>query len=275
MSCSDRWLALSIGNSRLHWAQFDGNNLQKTWDTPHLSAAAVQELIATQFIKRDITDPPHCDSDTPIALWIASVVPQQGQLWQEYAAVHFMTLEQVPLAGLYPTLGIDRALAILGAIAIVGSPVLVIDAGTALTFTGADGKQLIGGAILPGLGLQFQSLQQSTAALPNALPTALPASEERVAPPLLPPRWALNTADAIASGIIYTLLAGLQAFVNDWWQQFPASPVLLTGGDCDRLYAYLTATMPAMASKLTVEPHLIFWGMRSVRQARLKDKAKG
>ena len=276
MSCSDRWLALSIGNSRLHWAEFNGNDLQQTWDTPHLSAADVHELIATQFVERSTASlSPLSDSDTLISLWIASVVPQQGQLWQEYAAAHFITLEQIPLAGLYLTLGIDRALAILGVIAIVGSPVLVIDAGTALTFTGADGKQLIGGAILPGLGLQFQSLQQSTAALPNALPTALPASEERVAPPLLPPRWALNTADAIASGIIYTLLAGLQAFVNDWWQQFPASPVLLTGGDCDRLYAYLTATMPAMANKLTVEPHLIFWGMRSVRQVRLKDKAKG
>ncbi|XHX78208.1 MAG: pantothenate kinase [Stenomitos frigidus ULC029] len=273
MSCSDRWLALSIGNSRLHWAEFSGNNLQQTWDTPYLSAADVQELIATQFIKRDTILPsPQRDSDTPISLWIASVVPQQGQLWQEYVVAHFMTLEQIPLAGLYPTLGIDRALAALGAIAIRRSPVLVIDAGTALTFTGVDGAQLIGGAILPGLGLQFQTLQQATAALPNALPAAFSASEERVTPQLLPPRWALNTADAIASGIIYTLLAGLQAFVNDWWQQFPASPVLLTGGDRDRLYAYLTAAMPAMASKLTVEPHLIFWGMRSVRGERLKDE---
>jgi len=278
MSCSDRWLALSIGNSRLHWAQFSGNNLQHTWDTPHLSVADVQELIATQFtatqfIQRDTTLPsPYCNSDTPISLWIASVVPQQSQLWQEYVAAHFITLEQVPLAGLYSTLGIDRALAALGAIAIMRSPVLVIDAGTALTFTGVDGARLIGGAILPGLGLQFRSLQQATAALPNALPAALPASEERVAPQLLPPRWARNTTDAIASGIIYTLLAGLQAFVNDWWQQFPTSPVLLTGGDRDRLYTYLTTTMPAMESKLTVEPHLIFWGMRSVRQEQLKAK---
>ncbi len=267
MSCSDRWLALSIGNSRLHWAEFNGNNLQQTWDTPHLSAADVQQLIATQFTKSAFHPSLHDNADgAHMPLWIASVVSQQSLLWQKYGAATFITLEQVPLAGLYPTLGIDRALAALGAIVIMRSPVLVIDAGTALTFTGMDGTQLIGGAILPGLGLQFQTLQQATAALPNALPV----SEERVTPQRLPPRWALNTTDAIASGIIYTLLAGLQAFVTDWWQQFPASPVLLTGGDRDRLYAYLTATMPAMASKLTVEPHLIFWGMRSVREERLK-----
>ncbi|MBD2038004.1 pantothenate kinase [Leptolyngbya sp. FACHB-321] len=271
MSCFDRWLALSIGNSRLHWAQFSGNDLQQTWDTPHLSATDVQQLIATQFTKSAFHPSLHDNADgAHMPLWIASVVSQQSLLWQKYDAATFITLEQVPLAGLYPTLGIDRALAALGAIALMHSPVLVIDAGTALTFTSVDSARLIGGAILPGLGLQFQTLQQATAALPNALPAALPASEERVAPQLLPPRWALNTTDAIASGIIYTLVAGLQAFVNDWWQQFPASPVLLTGGDRDRLYAYLTATMPAMASKLTVEPQLIFWGMRSVRGESLK-----
>ena len=197
-------------------------------------------------------------------LWLASVVPQQSQLWHQYPAVHLIYLEQVPLMGLYPTLGIDRALAVWGAIALVGSPVLVIDAGTALTFTGANDNQLIGGAILPGLGLQFQTLQQATAALPN-VGTEVPQD-------ILPPRWAMTTADAIASGIIYTLLAGLQAFINDWWQQFPDSPVLLRGGDSDRLYAAFTAYAPAMASKLTVEPHLIFWGMRSAREERLKAK---
>lgn len=263
LSDVDRWLALSIGNSRLHWAEFIDNNLQQTWETPHLSAADVQ-LIATQFTG-NATDPSlHEESanNTPPPLWIASVVPQQGQLWETYPTVHFITLEQVPLTGLYPSLGIDRALAILGAIAIVGSPVLVIDAGTALTFTGADRKQLIGGAILPGLGLQFRTLNQATAVLPNVADSTLQHP--------LPPRWALNTTDAIASGILYTLLAGLRDFINDWWQQFPNSPILLRGGDSDRLYAYLTAHVPNMASKLTVEPHLIFGGMRSVRNRKAK-----
>lgn len=46
--------------------------------------------------------------------------------------------------------------------------ILVIDAGTALTFTAADADQrLVGGAILPGLGLQRSSLAQKTATLPR------------------------------------------------------------------------------------------------------------
>ncbi|MBW4582142.1 MAG: pantothenate kinase [Tildeniella nuda ZEHNDER 1965/U140] len=243
---SEQWFALSIGNSRLHWAQFMGRDMQRTWDTPHLSETDVQQLLATRFIQKP-------------SLYIASVVPQQSQLWQEYPSAHVITLEQVPLQGLYPTLGIDRALAVWGAIATVGSPVLVIDAGTALTFTGAAGDRLVGGAILPGLGLQFHTLNQATAALPDVGAASLAVQH------LLPPRWATNTADAIASGILYTLLAGLQAFIDDWWQQFPASKVMLRGGDSDRLYSYLTAHAPALARRVTVEPHLIFWGMRKVR----------
>ena len=39
---------------------------------------------------------------------------------------------------MYPTLGIDRALALYSAGSTFRFPVLVIDAGTALRFTGAD-----------------------------------------------------------------------------------------------------------------------------------------
>lgn len=248
-SSSEQWFALSIGNSRLHWAQFTGNDIQHTWDTPHLSATDVQQLLATQFAQKP-------------SLYIASVVPQQSQLWQAYPLARVITLEQVPLQGLYPTLGIDRALAVWGAIDTIGSPVLVIDAGTALTLTGAASDRLVGGAILPGLGLQFHTLNQATAALPDVGAASLAGQHP------LPPRWAMNTADAIASGILYTLLAGLQAFVEDWWQQFPSSKVMLRGGDSDRLYGYLTAYAPALARQIVVEPHLIFWGMRSIKKIR-------
>jgi len=60
----------------------------------------------------------------------------QTALWQTYPDVHVITLNQVP--PVYPTLGIDRALALWGAGETWGWPMLVIDAGTALTLTGAD-----------------------------------------------------------------------------------------------------------------------------------------
>lgn len=235
------WTALVIGNSRLHWAEFSGDRLQKIWDTPHIN----QEQ--TEFWQNR-------------ELWIASVVPSQNQFWQAHPRAHFISLEQVPLQGLYPTLGIDRALALWGAIQTVGSPVLVIDSGTALTFTGVDRDRLIGGAILPGLKLQFQALSQGTAALP-----ALHSSFAILNSPF-PHRWALTTEAAIASGILHTVVAGLHSFIHNWRQTYPTSAVVLTGGDSDRLYGYLQALHPNIASSVEVNLQLAFKGIQALRQ---------
>ncbi|MBM0740760.1 pantothenate kinase [Phormidium sp. CLA17] len=231
------WIALVIGNSRLHWAEFSSDRLQKTWDTPHVNQDQVQLLHE---------------------LWIASVVPSQNQFWQAYDRAHFLSLEQVPLQGMYPTLGIDRALAVWGAIQTVGDPVLVIDAGTALTLTGSNGDRLIGGAILPGLKLQFQSLNQGTAALPLF---SLPLSASS-----LPHRWALTTETAIASGILHTVIAGLHSFIHDWRQIYPTSAVVFTGGDGNLLHHYFQDLYPNLASSVKVNPHLAFNGIRAIRK---------
>lgn len=232
------WLALAIGNSRYHWAEFVGDALCQTWDTPHpLEIGAFNEFRGLDHLP---------------TLWIASVVPEQSQLWATYPNVRFVTLKDIPLAGLYPTLGIDRALALWGAIAQYGGPVLVIDGGTALTFTGADGEpRLVGGAILPGLRLQFQALQRGTAALPWV-----------DLPDPLPPRWATDTESAIASGILYTAIAGIQAYIHAWLEQFPNSSIVLTGGDGEYLARHLASSSNP---PIHWEPNLIFCGIQGVR----------
>ncbi len=199
---------------------------------------------------------PLSSSPSPISLAIASVVPSQTAIWQTYPNVQVITLEQIPLQGMYPTLGIDRALALWGAGKTWGFPMLVIDAGTALTFTAADANEcLVGGAILPGLGLQFATLGQKTGQLP-LIETQLISS--------LPPRFALNTPEAIQSGVIYTLLAGIKDFIEAWWQLYPEGNVAIKGGDRTIVFNYLQALYPAIAPRLNVEPNLIFWGMEKI-----------
>ncbi len=234
------WLALIIGNSRLHWAKFQADSLVQTWDTDPLER-----------------EPPGYPLDASIELWLASVVPAQTPFWECLPNCHTLMLKDIPIQGMYPTLGIDRALALWGAIAQFQAPVLVIDGGTALTLTGADAKhQFVGGAILPGLRLQFQALGSQTAALPPVAPPTLDGS--------LPPRWATNTETAIASGIVHTLLAGLEAFIADWQQSYPQSLVTLTGGDGPFLHQALQQRSHH-ALPIYLEPNLIFYGIRAVR----------
>ncbi|MBN3899821.1 MAG: pantothenate kinase, partial [Nostoc sp. NOS(2021)] len=189
-------------------------------------------------------------------LLIASVVPSKTALWQTYPNTRVITLDQVPLKGMYPTLGIDRALALWGAGKTWGFPMLVIDAGTALTFTAADANQcLIGGAILPGIGLQFATLGQQTEQLPFV---------EKGSFASLPSRFALNTTEAIQSGVVYTILAGIKDFIEAWLQLFPDGKIAIKGGDRTLLINYLQALYPEIAPRLIVEPNLIFWGMLEI-----------
>jgi type III pantothenate kinase len=266
------WLALEIGNSRLHWAWFIGETLIYAWDTNYLPVNVVQQLAQCQTLEDLPTEifPFKSRSEgenqsiwekilplpfsPPLALLLSSVVPSQTELWQNYPIVRVITLDQIPLHGMYPTLGIDRALALWGAGQRWGFPMLVIDGGTALTFTGADANYcLVGGAILPGLRLQLTTLFQRTGQLPKVEP-----------PQQLPQRYALNTQEAIHSGVIYTLLAGIKDFVEVWWDSFPESKIAITGGDRTFLINYLQSQFPTIAAHIEVEPNLRFWGMREI-----------
>jgi len=246
---TDQWYALVIGNSRLHWARFSGENLEASWHEPHGKKGEGEWQMARGAKGGE-------------EIWIASVVPELSQKWADDWHARFLSLSDVPIQGMYPTLGIDRALALWGAIVTVGSPVLVIDGGTALTFTGADSnRRLVGGAILPGLRLQFEALGRNTAVL-----HALPQNPRFSAPfPPSSPRWAMDTEAAIASGILYTITSGIQSFIQDWWRQFPESRVVLTGGDRDVFYQCVWAENPAFANLLTVDEHLVYKGIQSVR----------
>jgi type III pantothenate kinase len=265
MAAGSPWLALAIGNSRYHWAFFNAETLHQSWHT--LATTEPPPPIATAVDLAAIAQSPIPLPDS-VPLVLASVVPAHSRCFATYPHCHTLTLAAIPLADLYPTLGLDRALTALAAVHHYGAPVLVIDAGTALTFTGlapADASngwpQLVGGAILPGLGLQLRALGQSTAALPNLASSHLWRLSGQSTATALPDRWARETAGAIASGVLYTLVASLQSFIDDWQQRFPGSAVVLTGGDGATFQGMLAPQYPP----LVYSPQLIFEGMAIAR----------
>ncbi|MGJ3247059.1 MAG: pantothenate kinase [Elainellaceae cyanobacterium] len=284
-STNPLWLALMIGNSRLHWAAFQSSRLVHHWDTPHLDSDDLGSGAIAPSLSEPTLQFPNSFEAMPSSLrqtirhlfahsaqsanslpvWIASVVPQQLALWQSYPNARPITLEQIPIQGKYATLGIDRALAAWGACRLWGAPVLVIDAGTALTFTGLDAQdQLVGGAILLGLDMQGRSLHQFTANLPHV----------NFHPPFpLPNRWATETPEAIRSGILYSVLAGIRDFVDNWWNQFPDSAVVLTGGDASTLSRHLHDTSPHLAERIYLEPNLIFYGIQAIQAKTQQNPA--
>jgi len=223
-------LAIAIGNTRIGAAILGGDRqILEEYSCIHAQLPMLEAQLAVRDFDR---------------IAIASVVPQIITCWHGLPQTQILTTSDVPLQGLYDSMGVDRALAAFGAGETYGYPVLVIDAGTALTLTGLDAnKTLVGGAIVAGLRSQFSSLHQNTSALPDiSIPETLPS------------RWATDTTGAIQSGVTQILLAGLQVYIDDWRSQFPDSQVILTGGDRDYLNKWGLGVD-------VIDKHLIFKGL--------------
>ncbi len=242
---SATWLAVIQGNTHQRWGWF-----------------ADQTLL--QVDRFPATPPPPLPDR--IEIWIAEIgssISSPQRL--DSSRIHRLTLDQIPMANAYETLGLDRALGLLAAGKRWGWPSLVIDAGTALTLSGGDPEgRFLGGAILAGLGLHARSLHLHTA--------TLPCVELNVDLNSLPPRWARSTVTAIQSGILYTISAGLRDYCRDWLRRFPQSAIVITGGDGDLVFRLVQEECRDHA--LILEPSLILYGISDARNWLIQQSPK-
>lgn len=251
------WLALVIGNTRWHWAWFQDDQLQQVWHTHHLPCQKSSDRALSSIWAHHA---PSQIAQIPLeAIDIAavSVVPSQTKCLAQLSKVQW--INHFPLRGVYSTMGLDRVAALWGAGQQYGWPVLVIDSGTALTFTAGAAATFLGGAILLGLRSHLTALHHYTAALPEV---ELPLN--------LPRQWATDTTNAIQSGVVYTVLASIHHFVQSWQQQCPHTALVFTGGDgqyLQQLYQqqYQTKQNQALTSKTWFDPNLMFWGISAYR----------
>ena len=124
------------------------------------------------------------------------------------------------------TLGRDRIATAVGAWSIAqGGNVLVIDAGTAITYDlVTDDGCFVGGNIAPGLGLRFKSLHEHTGRLP-----LVDADGET-------PIMGYDTPTAIRSGVMLGLLGEIRSCIATLRESYPGLMVFLTGGDGNLLH---------------------------------------
>jgi type III pantothenate kinase len=118
------------------------------------------------------------------------------------------------------SLGTDRIAAIAGANRLFpGSEILVIDAGTAITFDFLSGNSYKGGNISPGITMRFKALNHFTGQLPLLTPSGSFNSP------------GLNTTDAITAGVIMGVLYEINEYIRTFEEIRPVSGIILTGGD--------------------------------------------
>jgi type III pantothenate kinase len=170
-----------------------------------------------------------CDSNAAIQHAIVSTVKEyppeiESFLNQQYHTIFFNHLTPVPVSNKYQTpasLGKDRLAAVVGATQLMpGSTVLVIDAGTAITYdlVTAEGIYL-GGGISPGIAMRYKALHTFTARLPLLNP-------EDTAPLI-----GIDTASSIHSGVLNGTIAELEGIIQRYQSVYPGLKTIVTGGD--------------------------------------------
>ncbi|MFN8239247.1 MAG: type III pantothenate kinase [Bacteroidales bacterium] len=118
------------------------------------------------------------------------------------------------------TLGRDRIAAVAGGFSrFPDSDVLVIDAGTAITFEFLSAGSYLGGNISPGIRMRFRALNAFTGSLPLVEP-----SEEYSSP-------GLSTTDAIRAGVINGVVYEINEYIRTFKNNYKNLRIILTGGD--------------------------------------------
>lgn len=208
-------LVIDIGNSRIKLALFNESDLMFNVPLDELKPEHIQVLL---------------DEHDGLNNAIVSSVrdyPDELRAFFKSSFKNFIELDAgtpVPIINKYETpetLGKDRLAAAVGATEIFpGRNVLVIDAGTAITYEIVTaGNEYLGGNISPGLETRFKALHQFTGKLP-----LVKASDDFQ---LL----GTSTESAIRAGVQLGLLFEVERYIEYFNNIYQNLEVIITGGD--------------------------------------------
>ena len=138
--------------------------------------------------------------------------------------IEFNHLTPVPVINLYKTpvtLGVDRLAAAIGASCLFpGENLLIIDAGTAITYDlVTKNNEYLGGNISPGLNMRFKALNHFTGKLPLVTPQMEFQTLGR------------DTESAIRAGVQLGLIFEVEQTIRYFSTKYTKLKVILTGGD--------------------------------------------
>ncbi|MGL4292355.1 MAG: type III pantothenate kinase [Bacteroidales bacterium] len=219
-------LVIDQGNTKVKVAVFDHQQQIIFEETEHFTESEVLVLKQRYGITRCI-------------LSTVKVLPERFLLFLDQTFDKFVRLDpqtSLPFQVGYKTphtLGMDRIAAIAGAWDQAnGKPVVVIDAGTAITYDYMNARGIFeGGNIAPGIHLRFRALHEFTGKLP------------RVNPEGDLPFVGYSTETAIRSGVINGICMEIEGFIAKIKSEEPDVLVFLTGGDANFLAEKLKCTI--------------------------------
>ncbi|MDQ6911402.1 MAG: type III pantothenate kinase [Verrucomicrobiota bacterium] len=242
------YLLIDISNSFTKFASSTRKRVGRPSQipTPRLTESALRKIFSAHDVGTIV---------------VSSVVPTQNALVRRAAGrtpVFFLSAKSRLGVGVkYPkpeTIGADRLANAAAVAKLYGTPAVVVDFGTAVTFdVVSENSDYVGGVIAPGLESMTNFLYQRTALLPKLI--------------LREPRAAIGktTRDAMMAGAIYGYRGLVREILRAICVEFPTRKkvrVVATGG-----YAQLIARrMPEIEA---VHPGLTLEGLRIIANLNL------
>lgn len=144
------------------------------------------------------------------------------------------------------TLGLDRIAAVAGAYEMfAGQNILVIDAGTCITYDVLISNEYLGGAISPGINMRFKSLNTFTANLPLV---ELSDFNHLTGD---------STLNSILSGVLNGIRAEVDEMINSFVNKYGSLQVVICGGD----YIFFENKLKA---SIFAAPELVLSGLNGI-----------
>jgi type III pantothenate kinase len=210
-------IGIEVGNSRLKLGVFQDSKLVEV------------RVIQTQDVE-SLSLPAGWEKIKPVRIGVASVVPSVNPVikkkFSSFYRKHPLIIRPsgcgIPLKIKNPeTVGVDRVLNCKAAMRLFGSPVIVVDIGTAITIdAAAKTAGFTGGCIIPNGKLWM-----------DALTTTSMIKGGRIISARFPGK---NTDEAISAGIRYGIPGAINSILTHAFKKYPSAMLVLTGGGINR-----------------------------------------
>lgn len=208
-------LCLDQGNSSLKLGVFNQETLIHEVQLTTLEEGYIPQLLHQFTVRNCIVS-----ATAPVPDFVFSEIEDSGA-----GCLKLTHTTALPFTNTYKTpdtLGNDRVAAVAGAMTLKpASDILIIDAGTAITYDFLDAKGVYhGGNIAPGVAMRARALNAFTHQLPLV---ELTATNQFMGD---------DTRSAILNGVIYGAVFEIDGYIDRLLLNYPKLSVFLTGGSC-------------------------------------------
>lgn len=253
------FLAIDAGNSNVVFALFDSksgkwtNQFRLETKAPAL-IAQLSKKVPLYFLEHGIT------ADQIESIGFSSVVPEINGIIEQFCEGFFGKLPyqiqgksypKLPIRTLRPNeIGTDLMCNVMAAYTRYQGPVIVVDFGTALTFTVVDATgEILGVTIVPGLQTAIKSLFMNTSKLPE-VELKLPASV-----------LGKDTIHAIQAGVLYGYTGLVKGMLEAIQAETGLSFTVVATGGLSSILTTLEGTFDTVDRNLTLD------GLRLITEA--------